>query len=241
VATHLLPLTLSESPLRVQSDFYLVTEPRYLCIYQLSFLDFVSHLITSSRTIDDIIMAPRKLYLENQKASPKGTKAFIDAGVVKRRHKKVRFHENGLINVERKTGKYFKMWVTESRCGWHFLLISMQRERKPTGFTIATPPTRAALLGLRICAWWQHIYDQIPPDKQGSKEHNSSKACSRFALRLPSNLCRNCSPVIQLEHVLGLSPCGIQHVDQELSPSFCRSCHFRTHRHASPVVQNALQ
>jgi hypothetical protein len=54
-------------------------------------------------------MAPRKLYLENQKASPKGTKAFIDAGVVKRRHKKVRFHENGLINVERKTGKYFKM------------------------------------------------------------------------------------------------------------------------------------
>ncbi|OAG15989.1 hypothetical protein CC77DRAFT_1078733 [Alternaria alternata] len=54
-------------------------------------------------------MAPRKLYLENQKASTKGTKAFIDAGVVKRRHKKVRFHENGLINVERKTGKYFKM------------------------------------------------------------------------------------------------------------------------------------
>ena len=38
-------------------------------------------------------MAPRKLYLENQKASTKGTKAFIDAGVVKRRHKKVRFHE----------------------------------------------------------------------------------------------------------------------------------------------------
>ncbi|CAN9355968.1 unnamed protein product [Alternaria alternata] len=54
-------------------------------------------------------MAPRKLYLENQKASTKGTKAFIDAGVVKRRHKKVRFHENGLINVERKTGKYFKI------------------------------------------------------------------------------------------------------------------------------------
>lgn len=109
MATHLLPLTLSESPLRVQSDFYLVIEPRYLCIYQLSFLDFVSHLITSSRTIDDIIMAPRKLYLENQKTSTKGTKAFIDAGVVKRRYKKVRFHENGLINVERKTGKYFKM------------------------------------------------------------------------------------------------------------------------------------
>ncbi|KAB2106558.1 hypothetical protein AG0111_0g5447 [Alternaria gaisen] len=54
-------------------------------------------------------MAPRKLDLENQEASTKGTKAFIDAGVVERRYKKVRFHENGLLNVERKTGKYFKI------------------------------------------------------------------------------------------------------------------------------------
>jgi hypothetical protein len=54
-------------------------------------------------------MAPHKLDLKNQKASTKGTKAFTDAEVVKRRYKKIRFHENGLINVERKTGKYFKM------------------------------------------------------------------------------------------------------------------------------------
>lgn len=87
----------------------MVIEPRCSCIYQLSSLDFVSHLITSSRTIDDIRMAPHKLDLKNQKVSTKGTKAFTDAEVVKRRYKKIRFHENGLINVERKTGKYFKM------------------------------------------------------------------------------------------------------------------------------------
>jgi hypothetical protein len=54
-------------------------------------------------------MASRKLDLKNQKASTKGTKAFTDAEVVKRRYKKVRFHENGPINVERKSGKYLKM------------------------------------------------------------------------------------------------------------------------------------
>ncbi|KAF7671513.1 hypothetical protein GT037_010325 [Alternaria burnsii] len=59
--------------------------------------------------IDDIIMASRKLDFKNQKASTKGTKAFTDTEVVKRRYKKVRFHEDGLLNVERKTGKYFKI------------------------------------------------------------------------------------------------------------------------------------
>ncbi|KAG9188226.1 hypothetical protein G6011_02149 [Alternaria panax] len=49
-------------------------------------------------------MAPRKLNLKNQKASTKDTKASTDAGVVKRRYAKVRFHENGLLNVEPKTG-----------------------------------------------------------------------------------------------------------------------------------------
>ncbi|CAN9321678.1 unnamed protein product [Alternaria sp. RS040] len=59
--------------------------------------------------IDDIIMASRKLDFKNQKASIKGKKAFTDTEVVKRRYKKVRFHEDGLLNVERKTGKYFKI------------------------------------------------------------------------------------------------------------------------------------
>ncbi|KAI4915817.1 hypothetical protein J4E90_004263 [Alternaria incomplexa] len=39
----------------------------------------------------------------------KSTKASTGAGVVKRSHKKLRFHENGLLNVETQTGKYLKI------------------------------------------------------------------------------------------------------------------------------------
>jgi len=44
----------------------------------------------------------------------KGTKASTGAGVVKRGHKKLRFHENVLLNVEQNTGKYLKMSVFPS-------------------------------------------------------------------------------------------------------------------------------
>ncbi|KAL6704741.1 hypothetical protein ACN47E_007662 [Coniothyrium glycines] len=37
------------------------------------------------------------------------SKGATRAGVTKRRYDKVRFHDNGLLNVERKTGKYFKI------------------------------------------------------------------------------------------------------------------------------------
>jgi len=44
----------------------------------------------------------------------KSMKASTGAGVAKRSHKKLRFHENGLLNVETQTGKYLKMSVFPS-------------------------------------------------------------------------------------------------------------------------------
>ncbi|USP77115.1 hypothetical protein yc1106_04389 [Curvularia clavata] len=55
-------------------------------------------------------MAPRKPHDMNDKAtSPNKSTASTGAGVVKRRYEKVRFYEDGLLNIERKAGKYFKM------------------------------------------------------------------------------------------------------------------------------------
>jgi hypothetical protein len=53
-------------------------------------------------------MAPHKtdMAASNHRAD---TTERIGAGVSKRRYKKVRFLENGLLNVERKTGKFFKV------------------------------------------------------------------------------------------------------------------------------------
>ncbi|KAF2830991.1 hypothetical protein CC86DRAFT_463001 [Ophiobolus disseminans] len=53
-------------------------------------------------------MAPRK---PTNKAFtlPTGTSKDTAAGVTKRRYKKVRFFENGLLDVERKTGKFLKI------------------------------------------------------------------------------------------------------------------------------------
>jgi len=66
----------------------------------------------TSHFIDSLIMASQK---PKQTATiAKGTKASTGAGVVKRGHKKLRFHENGLLNVETKTGKYLKMSVSPS-------------------------------------------------------------------------------------------------------------------------------
>jgi len=44
----------------------------------------------------------------------KGTKASTGAGVAKRSHKKLRFQENGLLNVETQAGKYLEMSVSPS-------------------------------------------------------------------------------------------------------------------------------
>lgn len=55
-------------------------------------------------------MAPRRPHEKDHKdMAPKKSTASTGAGVVKRRYKAVRFHEDGLLNVERKAGKYFKM------------------------------------------------------------------------------------------------------------------------------------
>ena len=53
-------------------------------------------------------MAPRK---SNNKASavPAATTKTTGTGVAKRRYPKVRFLENGLVDVERKAGKFLKM------------------------------------------------------------------------------------------------------------------------------------
>jgi hypothetical protein len=70
-----------------------------------------------SSIIDNFITVPQMPKPRNQTATPKNTKASTGAGVVKRRYRKVRFHENGLLNVERKTGKYLKMSATKpDRC-----------------------------------------------------------------------------------------------------------------------------
>jgi hypothetical protein len=53
-------------------------------------------------------MAPRKPANKSSDTA-KATSKASDAGVVKRKYKRVRFLENGLIDVERKAGKFVKM------------------------------------------------------------------------------------------------------------------------------------
>ena len=48
----------------------------------------------------------------------KRTKASTGAGVAKRSNKKLRFHENGLLDVETQTGKYLEMSVSPSTWIW---------------------------------------------------------------------------------------------------------------------------
>jgi hypothetical protein len=56
-------------------------------------------------------MAPRKPANKSSDTA-KATSKASDAGVVKRKYKRVRFLENGLIDVERKAGKFVKMQVS---------------------------------------------------------------------------------------------------------------------------------
>jgi hypothetical protein len=55
-------------------------------------------------------MAPRK---SDVPASAKSATTMKPpgAGVVKRQYKNIRFPENGLLDVKRKTGKFLKQWV----------------------------------------------------------------------------------------------------------------------------------
>jgi len=53
-------------------------------------------------------MAPRKPNIKAS-AAPAATSKTTGAGVAKRRYPKVRFLDNGLLDVERKTGKFLKM------------------------------------------------------------------------------------------------------------------------------------
>ncbi|KAH6878870.1 hypothetical protein BKA58DRAFT_104633, partial [Alternaria rosae] len=57
--------------------------------------------------MDNLTIASRKL--KQTATTAKSTNASTGAGVAKRSHKKLRFHENGLLNIERKTGKYLKI------------------------------------------------------------------------------------------------------------------------------------
>jgi FKBP-type peptidyl-prolyl cis-trans isomerase len=54
-------------------------------------------------------MAPQKPDAKDHASAAKNLKASTGAGVAKRQYKKVRFLENGLLYVDRKTGKYLKM------------------------------------------------------------------------------------------------------------------------------------
>jgi hypothetical protein len=86
-------------------------------MYKFTPSDFSDLHSTPSKVIDNPIMTPQMPKPMNQTATPKNTKASTGAGVVKRRYQKIRFHENGLINVERKAGKYPKMSATKpDRC-----------------------------------------------------------------------------------------------------------------------------
>jgi len=57
-------------------------------------------------------MASRKL--KQTATVAKSMKASTGEGVAEGSHKKLRFHANGLLNVEQKTGKYLKMSVFPS-------------------------------------------------------------------------------------------------------------------------------
>ncbi|KAI4648275.1 hypothetical protein J4E93_004687 [Alternaria ventricosa] len=64
-------------------------------------------MLYTSQIIDNLIMASRK---PKQTATvAKSMKASTGGRVAKRSHKKLRFHANGLLNVEQKTGKYLKI------------------------------------------------------------------------------------------------------------------------------------
>jgi hypothetical protein len=52
----------------------------------------------------------------------KSTNGSTGAGVENRRSKKLGFHENGLLNVERKAGKYLEILVTKPKGFFSVLL-----------------------------------------------------------------------------------------------------------------------
>ncbi|KAI4953795.1 hypothetical protein J4E91_002643 [Alternaria rosae] len=94
-------------------------------------------------------MASQKL--KQTATTAKSTNASTGAGVAKRSHKKLRFHENGLLNIERKTGSNSNMLFLSVS------LTGLQRETEPARFTITAPAAGTTPLNLQIRAWWQDI------------------------------------------------------------------------------------
>jgi hypothetical protein len=56
-------------------------------------------------------MAPQKPSTKDKASLTRLSKAVAGEGITKRQSKKVRLFENGLLDVERKAGKYFKLQV----------------------------------------------------------------------------------------------------------------------------------
>ncbi|KAI4684957.1 uncharacterized protein J4E88_004399 [Alternaria novae-zelandiae] len=95
----------------------------------------------------------------------KSMKASTGAGVAKRSHKKLRFHENGLLNVETKTGKY----------------LEIARQNQQDSPLLRLPPELRHLIFSHVIGGktFEILYDRSGPYRSPIRERLSSKVPKR--------------------------------------------------------------
>jgi hypothetical protein len=96
------------------ASYYCLFVPEPLYIFSSSTSSILTSSLPNDTTISSSLptrlpnMAPRKP-ANKSSDTPNAPPKASDARVVKRKYKKVRLIENGLIDVERKAGKFLKM------------------------------------------------------------------------------------------------------------------------------------